>query len=194
VAIEVANELQLVWTSGPVPDPGAVWFDYAADRRVLAAAPEAVSDLLGRSPDPATTDTADEWWLADVAAGLPQVFPASSECFVPQMLNLDLLDGISFTKGCYTGQEIVARTQHLGRIKRRTARFALPGGPLLGPLAGLSREGSKVAEVLMSAPGADRIELLAVTSLDCLGQPLRAEDGREATPLELPYPLTAAAD
>ncbi len=44
------------------------------------------------------------------------------------MLNLDLIDGISFTKGCYTGQEIVARTQHLGRIKRRMFRLPLPPG------------------------------------------------------------------
>ena len=48
---------------------------------------------------------------------------ARSETFVAQMLNLDLLDGISFSKGCYTGQEIIARTQHLGRIKRRLYRL-----------------------------------------------------------------------
>ena len=65
------------------------------------------------------------------------MFRASTEAFVPQMLNLDLLDGISFTKGCYTGQEIVARTQHLGRIKRRTFRYRLAAGPAPAPLAGL---------------------------------------------------------
>ncbi len=71
---------------------------------------------------------ARDWRLADIAAGLPQVYAATSEAFVAQMLNLDLLDGISFTKGCYTGQEIIARTQHLGRIKRRMSRLALPPG------------------------------------------------------------------
>jgi folate-binding protein YgfZ len=69
-----------------------------------------------------------DWRLADIRAGLPQVYAATSELFVAQMLNLDLLDGISFTKGCYTGQEIIARTQHLGRIKRRMHRLALPAG------------------------------------------------------------------
>jgi len=69
-----------------------------------------------------------DWRLADIRAGLPQVYAATSEMFVAQMLNLDLLDGISFTKGCYTGQEIIARTQHLGRIKRRMHRLALPAG------------------------------------------------------------------
>jgi tRNA-modifying protein YgfZ len=66
------------------------------------------------------------WRLADIRAGLPQVYAATQEQFVAQMLNLDLIDGISFTKGCYTGQEIIARTQHLGRIKRRLFRIGLP--------------------------------------------------------------------
>jgi folate-binding protein YgfZ len=69
-----------------------------------------------------------DWRLADIRAGLPQVYAATREMFVAQMLNLDLIDGISFTKGCFTGQEIIARTQHLGRIKRRLFRLRLPAG------------------------------------------------------------------
>ena len=69
-----------------------------------------------------------DWRLADIRAGLPQVYASTREAFVAQMLNLDLLDGISFSKGCYTGQEIIARTQHLGRIKRRLYRLRLPDG------------------------------------------------------------------
>ena len=69
-----------------------------------------------------------DWRGRDVEAGLPQVYLATRETFVAQMLNLDLLEGISFTKGCYTGQEIIARTQHLGRIKRRLFKLELPPG------------------------------------------------------------------
>ncbi len=69
-----------------------------------------------------------DWRLADIRAGLPQIYLATGETFVAQMLNLDLLKGISFSKGCYTGQEIIARTQHLGRIKRRLYRLQLPPG------------------------------------------------------------------
>jgi tRNA-modifying protein YgfZ len=69
-----------------------------------------------------------DWRLADIRAGLPTVYAATREMFVAQMLNLDLINGISFTKGCFTGQEIIARTQHLGRIKRRLSRLRLPTG------------------------------------------------------------------
>lgn len=68
----------------------------------------------------AKTVTADYWEWLEIQAGIPEVYPATQEAFVPQMLNLDLLDGINFKKGCYTGQEIVARTHYLGTVKRRT--------------------------------------------------------------------------
>ena len=66
------------------------------------------------------TVAADYWEWLEIKAGIPEVYPATQEEFVPQMLNLDLLNGINFKKGCYTGQEIVARTHYLGTVKRRT--------------------------------------------------------------------------
>jgi folate-binding protein YgfZ len=59
------------------------------------------------------------WRLLEILAGLPNVFAATSELFVPQMVNLQLVNGVSFKKGCYPGQEIVARMQYLGTLKRR---------------------------------------------------------------------------
>jgi folate-binding protein YgfZ len=106
-----------------------------------------------------------EWRLADIRAGLPQVYAATSEAFVAQMLNLDLLDGISFTKGCYTGQEIIARTQHLGKIKRRLYRLALPSGTWkIGQALRLTdgRHG-RLTEVIESR---GRTEALAVLSVE----------------------------
>jgi len=61
------------------------------------------------------------WHLAAIHAGVPQVSAATQEQFVPQMINLELLGGVNFKKGCYPGQEIVARSQYLGKLKRRTA-------------------------------------------------------------------------
>ena len=60
------------------------------------------------------------WDYLDINTGIPEVVTSTQEQFVPQMLNLDLLNGINFKKGCYTGQEIVARTHYLGSVKRRT--------------------------------------------------------------------------
>jgi tRNA-modifying protein YgfZ len=132
----------------------------------------------------------NEWRLADIRAGLPQIYAATSEAFVAQMLNLDLLDGISFTKGCYTGQEIIARTQHLGRIKRRLYRLSLPAGAWsIGQALRLSdgRQG-RLTEVIENG---GRIEALAVLT----AEPSPAADGDaaqiavHAAELPLPYPL-----
>ena len=60
------------------------------------------------------------WELLEIQAGIPDISLATQEQFVPQMLNLDILNGINFKKGCYTGQEIVARMHYLGSVKRRT--------------------------------------------------------------------------
>jgi hypothetical protein len=135
----------------------------------------------------------DDWRLADIRAGLPQVYAATSEAFVAQMLNLDLLDGISFTKGCYTGQEIIARTQHLGRIKRRLFRLSLPSGAWsVGQALRLAdgRQG-RLTEVIENG---GRTEALAVLSVDAGpvngdGGDARGELLVEATELPLPYSL-----
>jgi tRNA-modifying protein YgfZ len=66
------------------------------------------------------------WDALEIQAGIPQVYKTTQEQFVPQMINLDALDGINFKKGCYTGQEIVARTHYLGKVKRRTLLATLP--------------------------------------------------------------------
>ncbi len=69
-----------------------------------------------------TQDTI-EWDRALTDACLPEITPATSELFIPQMLNLDALDGISFQKGCYTGQEVIARLHYKGTVKRRLFSF-----------------------------------------------------------------------
>ncbi|NIR32101.1 MAG: folate-binding protein YgfZ [Gammaproteobacteria bacterium] len=81
--------------------------------------PEAVQPLwraLARDACPAGPEA---WALLDILAGVPTVTHGTADAFLPQMLNLQALGGVSFTKGCYPGQEIVARTHHLGTLKRR---------------------------------------------------------------------------
>jgi folate-binding protein YgfZ len=132
-----------------------------------------------------------DWRLADIRAGLPQVYAATSEQFVAQMLNLDLLDGISFTKGCYTGQEIIARAQHLGRIKRRMFRLRLPAGTWsIGQSVRLADGRSGRLTELASA--GDEFEALAVLNLDpgALDADSVPSDALAASELPLPYALT----
>lgn len=126
------------------------------------------------------------WELADIRAGLPDIRAATTEAFVPQMVNLDVLGGISFNKGCYVGQEVVARTQNLGRIKRRMLRFASPtsadpGDALTDPDAAVA------GKVVRSAPSEDGHELLAVVQLAAAGPLMLA--GQVLEPLPLPYTL-----
>jgi folate-binding protein YgfZ len=179
-------------TQSPVPLSGSsevVTFQYAAGREVIAAPAAAWRSISGLSLGHPSPRTHADWLTADIAAGMTHVFAVTSEQFIPQMLNVDLLDGVSFTKGCYTGQEIVARTHHLGRVKRRTFRFYLDAGPAPALLSPLLLEGIKVADVLQTAETDSGVELLAVTNLDAAGKVLRLEDGRSAEPRPLPYSL-----
>lgn len=121
------------------------------------------------------------WQAALVEAGVPHIEGATSEKFTAHMLNLDLLGAISFDKGCYTGQEVIARTQHLGQSKRRLLRYRLVSG-VASPGVRLEYEGRDAGEVV-SAAGP---QLLAVVPLDLAGQTLSLA-GNTATPLDLPY-------
>jgi len=192
VDLKIAADLQVGSIATVPPQPGtasgqAVAFDYQPGRQVIAASPDTWRSITGSALPGAPPRGLDDWLAADIRDGQPQVFAATSEAFIPQMLNLDLIGGISFSKGCYTGQEIVARTQNLGRIKRRTFRYRVDGEAPPPPLAGLHLDGAKVAEVLTSAAWGGRVELLAVTSLEARDRALTLEDGRSAAPLDMAY-------
>jgi len=87
-----------------------------------AGSSEAIEQLWQTLQTEAHFLNAEHWKLLDIYAGQPNVYDSSKEAFIPQMLNLQVLNGISFKKGCYTGQEVVARMQYLGKLKRRMYR------------------------------------------------------------------------
>ncbi len=134
--------------------------------------------------------TSDHWRLAAIECGEPQVYRETSDLFVAQMLNLDLVDGLSFSKGCYTGQEIIARTQHRGRIKRRTLRYRVHGPERLAPGESVGLEGRVGRVVEFAVRSASESEVLAVVPLD---ESSRAEQGAvrnvSAERLPLPYSI-----
>ncbi len=130
------------------------------------------------------------WTLLDIASGLPQVYARTSEAFVAQMLNLDLIEGIAFSKGCYTGQEVIARAHYRGRVKRRMQRWRTVAGAALAPgdngtLA--DGRGFRVVEAAQLADG--RCEFLAVTSSDPQGP--RESDGEPESAAHRPLAVEA---
>jgi len=76
---------------------------------------------------------AGAWEMLDIQAGIPTIYPETSEAFVPQMTNMQVINGVSFQKGCYTGQEVVARMQYLGKLKRRMFRVKIDTNDTVNP-------------------------------------------------------------
>jgi hypothetical protein len=127
--------------AGKVPDvrqllsmPGGHVMRLDRNRFVLALEPQAAIDLWPKAVAIARPAGSAAWRWLEIAAGQPRVVAATQEAFVPQMLNMEIADvgGLVFTKGCYPGQEVVARTQYLGKIKRRMYRVALAAPVLPG--------------------------------------------------------------
>ena len=153
--------------------------------------------LPGGGAAPADAGAQSAWRRAGVQRGLPQVYPETSGTFVAQMLNLDCIGAIAFDKGCYTGQEVVARAHYRGRVKRRMQRFAsanlpaAPGGGELPPGSTLRLADGRNAQLVRSARQADgSMEWLAVCAWpahdEAPGDAVPAVDSRA---LPLPYAL-----
>lgn len=122
----------------------------------------------------------DDWRLDNLRAGIPEILAAQSEEFTPHMLNLDLLGAVSVSKGCYPGQEIVARTHFRGATKRRMLRFK--SETPVAPGDKVSLDGRDVGEVL-NAIGND---LLAVVPVANAADALTVQGARLEN-LALPY-------
>ena len=143
------------------------------------------------------------WRAGDISAGIPSITEGTSESFVPQMINLQLIDALSFTKGCYPGQEIVARMQYLGKLKRHMRLFKLPGGdaptvPGAKLSAGEDADAGTVIDAVTINHTGEGEELrhtllIAVVKVSSDASTLLFE-GRELEALDLPYDLPSLED
>src|SRR6185437_1851213 len=106
---------------------GATCISIDAERFVTLVPMEQAPALWGALAQNATPAGPDAWGWSLIQAGIPTIVAATQEAFVPQMANFDLVGGVSFRKGCYPGQEIVARTQYRGILKRRMALAHVAG-------------------------------------------------------------------
>jgi folate-binding protein YgfZ len=152
-----------------------------------------VAPAAAGSPSP--TVSLDAWRWLEVQSGLPLIEAATVDAFVPQMLNLELLGGIDFKKGCYPGQEIVARSQYRGTIKRRMFLFDVDAVATAGQEVFHSGDPAQPAGLVVNAaprPGTDGSSALVEVKLAALGEGslhLAAPDGPALRQTPLPYAL-----
>jgi len=138
------------------------------------------------------------WQWLTVHAGIPIVTAATSDHLVPQMANWDALDGVSFRKGCYTGQEIVARTQYLGRLKERTflahidAPPPAPGEKLYSSAFGEQSCGIVLNAAAAPGGGSDLVAALQIAAAQSGDIRIGSPTGTPIALLPLPYAVPGA--
>lgn len=153
---------------------GALCVALDAERFVILAAVGSAAPLWEQLALSATPAGADAWEWSLIQAGIPLIGLETQDAFVPQMANFELVGGVSFKKGCYPGQEIVARTQYRGILKRRMALAHLAGAPR--PLAGQSVYSAAFGEqaagtVVRVAPAPEGgFDLLVVAQMEALAR------------------------
>jgi folate-binding protein YgfZ len=149
--------------------------------------------LLEQKPDAAGIGSTNDWILSEIDAAIPDLRADTQEAFIPQMTNFQIFEGVSFNKGCYTGQEIVTRLQHRGQLKKPMylAEVNSDTAPYPGMLLASENKPSS-GKVVLSAPcGEDKYRVLAVIVKNTAdSQPVYLADNQAVLELkELPYTL-----
>lgn len=165
--------------------------------RFVALASAGDDDLLARLSTLATRGDFDAWRWLTIRSGTPVITAATQDALVAQAANLDVLGGIDFQKGCYTGQEIIARTQYLGRLKERTYLLhaegteVAAGERIYSPVFG----GQPCGTVINAAPapggGTDLLAVLQISAAEHGEIHVAATDGPRLALLPLPYAFPA---
>jgi folate-binding protein YgfZ len=144
---------------------------------------------------------AEAWAWLEVNSAVPRITSATAEQFVPQMVNLELLDGVNFRKGCYPGQEVVARSQYRGTLKRRSFLLSADGPAQPGQEVFHESDAAQPAGMVVNAASlGDRHAVLAelkLAALDHGALRLGAADGpllrRQPMPYDVPVDASASA-
>lgn len=170
---------------------------YSLDRFELITSPEYAPTLWSRLVESAKPVGAACWDWLTIRSGIPTILSATQDQFIPQMLNLDMIGGVSFKKGCYPGQEIVARTQYLGKIKRRMYLANIPATHVV--VAGDELFSADMAEqscgkIVNAAPspngGVDVLAVIQVSSVEAQDVFWKQLDGPKLEIIQQPDTLT----
>ena len=135
------------------------------------------------------------WSMLDILAGIPNIYPETTEAFVPQMLNMQAINGVNFQKGCYTGQEVVARMQYLGKAKRRmfhiqfnTSETVKPGDRLYAADSTSGQGPGTIVDAQANADGSyEALAVINIADTEKPGLKLHDENGADIVIKELPY-------
>ena len=150
--------------------------------------------ILAQLAQHANTIDQAQWQWLEIRAGIPTITLATQEQFIPQMVNFDLTNSVNFQKGCYTGQEIVARTQYLGKLKRRM--YLVHSDVAMTPgdeIYSADMEGQAMGMIVNAerAPngGWDALAVMQISSVASESLHLKSLDGALLTLQNLPYAL-----
>lgn len=190
MAVATAADVQVIRLESARIDPTG-----ATVERALLVVPSAGLSTFWAALATRFAPTASAAWRwLDVRAAVARIVPKTSELFVPQMVNLELVGGVNFRKGCYPGQEIVARSQYLGKLKRRMFLGHLAVEPAPGADVSPAAGAEPCGQVVMAGPhpagGADVLFESRVDALDQGGVRIGSEP---VDLLELPYEVPASA-
>jgi folate-binding protein YgfZ len=160
-------------------------------RALLVQGPQAAAPALPRLHEQA-------WQWLEVSSGVPRIVAATAEQFVPQMINFDLVEGVNFQKGCYPGQEVVARSQYRGTLKRRmhlfaTSAIASPGQELFHSGDPSQPAGMVVNAASWPGAGARLLAEVKIAALDAGTLHLAQAQGAALERLPLPYSMPDTA-
>jgi len=167
-------------------------------RFVVLAAPEEAAAVQARFAGHAIPAPFDVWQWLTIRAGVPIITAATQDALVAQVANWDVLGGVDFKKGCYTGQEIIARTHYLGRLKERTFLFhadvpdVAPGDRIFSAVFEAQPCGTVVNAAPAPGGGCDLLAVLQIGAQERGDARLRAPDGPPLVSLALPYSIPAA--
>ena len=117
----------------------------------------------------------EKWIIQDIYTGIPLINKHNTLKYIPQMLNLDQLNAISFSKGCYTGQEVVARVQHRGKVKQRLYQIKTESGVVISPQEEVKNSDKKVGHVVISEADEDVCFGLAAINISQIKNDLSVE-------------------
>jgi len=167
------------------------------DGRYLILAPAAKAAAIRAVLEGCAREQPESAWMRlDIGAGIPWIMPQTQDAYIPQMVNLDLIGAVSYSKGCYPGQEIVARTHYLGRLKQRMYRIHVagepaPGDPLFTALFGAEQASGSIVN---TAPrDGDGHDALAVIQSKAITGSVhwKSPGGPQVELLSLPYLIPA---